>query len=261
MAQKRVEAGRGQRSRVVKGAGASSARKLFFLLIAVVAVAGIAVLTYLSTKKANPATVSQYDSTLPPVKSEGYVIGSPQAPLEVIEFGDFECPGCGRFAELTEPDVRTAFINTGKIRLRFIDYPLPMHANTWNASRAAACADAQGKFWPMHDLLYANQDKWNGEVTHDPDKVIKGLAHQIPGLDVGAFNKCVDSREMQAKIQAHKKLGDARNVQGTPTFIFGSRQVFSDRGWPFDTFKAYVDSAMAELDSAKKAAAGGSKKK
>jgi protein-disulfide isomerase len=238
----------------------SQKKRTFFLVLVVLAIVAVAALAYLSTQK--PATnVSQVDSTLPAVQSYGYVLGSPQAPLEVLEFGDFECPGCGRFAEITEPDVRAKLINTGKIRLRFIDYPLPMHKNTWNASRAAACADEQGKFWEMHDVLYGNQDQWNGEVTDNPDKVIKGLAEKITGLDTKRFDKCVDTHETQAKVQAHKKLGDDRHVEGTPTFIFGPMQVFSSEGWSYDMFQAYVDSATHKLDSAAKASAGGAKKK
>jgi protein-disulfide isomerase len=261
MANNRVEPGRGPRSGVVKGAKKGQKRnRTFFLLIAVLAVGGIAALTYFSTQKP-VANTSQVDPNLPEVQSNGYALGSPQAPLEVMEFGDFECPGCGRFAEIIEPDVRTNLINTGKIRFRFIDFPLPMHQNTWNASRAAACADVQGKFWEMHDVLYGNQDQWNGEVTNNPDKVIKGLAPKIPGLDTKAFDKCVDTKATQAKIQAHKKLGDERQVEGTPTFIFGTTKVFLQGGWSYDLFKAYVDSALAKQDSAKKSIVkAGSKK-
>lgn len=262
MANNRVEPGRGQRSGVVNSTTAAKSKRnrAFFLLIGALAIAGIAVLTYMSAQKP-AASTSQVDPNLPEVQSNGYVIGSPQAPLEVTEFGDFECPTCGRFAELTEPDVRANLINTGKIRLRFIDFPLPMHKNTWNASRAAACADQQGQFWPMHDLLYGNQDQWNGEVTDNPDKVIKGLAHKLPGLDAKAFDKCVDTRAMQAKIQAHQKLAEDHKVQGTPTFIFGNTQVWEVPQWTYETFKAYVDTALAKMDTAKKTTAKtGSKK-
>ena len=81
------------------------------------------------------------------MQSAGYTIGNANAPVEVTEFGDFECPACGHFATLTEPDIRKRYVSTGKVLWRFVDFPLTMHRNTWHASRAAACADEQGKFW------------------------------------------------------------------------------------------------------------------
>jgi len=185
-------------------------------------VAGIVALTYQSTRPKGVAIASRVDTTLPPVQSEGYALGNPAAPVEVVEFGDFECPQCGRFATLTEPDVRTRLINTGTVRYRYIDYPLPMHGNTWNASRAAACADEQGKFWEMHDAIYANQDRWNTEATNKPDKLLKQIGAQISGINAGQFNTCVDTRKTQAKIQAHLKIAEARHIAATPTFIFAS---------------------------------------
>src|SRR6185437_8971592 len=149
-APKRADPGRGRHPGVVKAAKKSSAsNRAFYLVIAVIAVVGIAALTYAASHPANGAAASPIDTTLPPVQSQGYVMGSPSAPIEVTEFGDFECPQCGRFATLTEPDVRARLVNTGQIRFRYIDFPLDIHKNTWNASCAAACADQQGKFWQM----------------------------------------------------------------------------------------------------------------
>src|SRR5436853_1437597 len=164
MANKRVDTGRGRKPGLVKSTRrASGANRAFYLIIAGIAVLGIAALTYASTRPKNIENATPIDTTLPPVHSEGYVVGTQTASLEVTEFGDFECPACGRFAVLTEPDLRKNYVEPGKIRWRFIDFPLSGHKNTWPASRAAACADEQGKFWPFHDLLYQSQDQWNGE--------------------------------------------------------------------------------------------------
>src|SRR5262245_62774915 len=147
MAQKRVDAGRGRKPGVVKGSKQTSAsNRAFYLIIAVLAVVGIGALTYQTTRPKATQLATPYDSTLPSVKSSGYVVGSPTAPVEVTEFGDFECPQCGRFATLTEPDVRQRLVNSGQVRFRYVDLPLEMHRNTWNASRAAACAEAPRTF-------------------------------------------------------------------------------------------------------------------
>lgn len=252
MANKRVETGRGRKPGVVKTSKKSStSNRAFFLLIGSIAVLGIGALTYLSTRPSGAAAAaSPIDTTLPKIESQGYVMGNPSAPLEVTEFGDFECPQCGRFASITEPDIRARLVNTGTIRFRFIDYPLPMHANTWNASRAAACADEQGKFWEMHDAIFANQDRWNGEATRNPDKVLKQIGAQI-GLKTDAFDQCVDTKKTQAKVQAHYEIATKRQVNATPTFIIGDQQIASHI--PYDQFKSMVDAALAKQGSPVKA--------
>ena len=223
----------------------SKSSNIFYLALAVIAVCGIGALTWLSTRPKERAA-SPVDSTLPKVQSNGYVMGSASAPLEVIEFGDFECPQCGRFASITEPDVRARLIEPGIIRLRYIDFPLSMHQNTWQASRAAACADEQGKFWPMHDVIFQNQDQWNGEATRNPDAVFKRLAAQLQ-LNQQQFDSCVDTKRTQAKVQAHQQIALQRNIQATPSFIIGSKIIEGSR--TYDEFKELVDEALAKSGS------------
>jgi protein-disulfide isomerase len=223
-------------------------------------VAGVVALTYQSTRPKGLAAASAVDTTLPPVQSEGYVLGNASAPIEVVEFGDFECPQCGRFATLTEPDVRTRLINTGTIRYRYIDYPLPMHGNTWNASRAAACADEQGKFWEMHDAIYANQDRWDTQATKNPDKLLKQIGGQISGIKADQFNDCVDTKKTQAKVQAHLKIAEARHINATPTFIFASDKQI-DGFLSYDNFKQFVDQALAKAGKTAPSVGGDTAKK
>ena len=227
----------------------------FWIALGVFVVVGISVLSYLATRPKAVATT--IDPSLPPVKSEGYVMGNASAPVEVIEFADFECPGCGQFATLTEPDVRTRLVNTGQVRMRFLDFPLEMHKNTWDASLAAACANDQGKFWEMHDQIFANQDKWNTEATSRPRKPLAELAKGL-GLDMSKYDACMDANTHLAKIQAHKREGDRRQVGQTPTFVIGNKMI--PGSIPFDLFKSLVDSALksapaaaATVDSTKKA--------
>lgn len=219
--------------------------RIFYLALAVIAVAGIGALSWMSRRPAD-REVNAVDSTLPKVQSNGYVMGSATAPLEVIEFGDFECPSCARFATLTEPDVRTKLVDKGVVRFRFIDFPLSMHRNTWPASRAAACADEQGKFWAMHDALFQTQDQWNGEATSNPNPFFKQLAKQI-GLNGQQFDQCVDTKKTQAKIQAHEQLAEQQHIGATPSFIIGGKIVEGPRA--YDEFKAIVDSALARSGS------------
>jgi protein-disulfide isomerase len=219
--------------------------RIFYLALAVIAVAGIGALSWMS-RRPTDRMVSPFDSTLPKVQSNGYLIGSANAPLEVIEFGDFECPSCARFATLTEPDVRTRLVDKGIIRFRFIDFPLSMHRNTWPASRAAACADEQGKFWQMHDALFQAQDQWNGETTSNPNPFFKQLAGQI-GLNQQQFDQCVDTKKTQAKVQAHEQLAEQQHINATPSFIIGGKIVEGPRA--YDEFKSLIDEALAKSGS------------
>jgi protein-disulfide isomerase len=258
MAQKRVEPGRGRKPGVVTSSKASSSNRAFYILIVVVAVLGIAALTYQYTRSKETAVASPIDSTLPPVNSAGYTIGNATAPLEVTEFGDFECPACGNFSTLTEPDIRKRYVSTGKVLWRFVDFPLSGHRNTWQASRAAACADEQGKFWEFHDALYQTQDQWNGEATGNPDKYMKQLGKQL-GLSTSQFDQCVDSKKMQAKIQAHYALAVARKVGQTPTFVIGDKQV--PGALSYDQFAKLLDGALASAAPVAPAGGGDTAKK
>src|SRR3954462_302351 len=135
MGKSRVETGRGpgRAGEVKRGATTgSSVRKAkqgqggkFAVLLAVILLVGAAALgyAYQSSKK----KITTVDPNLPPLAAKGYVEGDSTAPLQVLEFGDFECPQCGQFAVVTAPDIRKQLIETGKISLRYFDYPLPMH--------------------------------------------------------------------------------------------------------------------------------------
>jgi protein-disulfide isomerase len=250
MAKHRVDGGRGRRPGVVTSTKRGGPGRGFWLGLGVAVVLGIALLGYLASR---PKVIARtIDPNLPPVKAEGYVLGSPTAPVEVIEFADFECPGCGQFATLTEPDVRTKLVSTGKIRMRYMDFPLPMHRNTWDASLAAACAGAQGKFWEMHDAIFQNQDRWNGEATSRPRPVLADLAKGV-GLDMSKYGACVDAETYRPQIQATLAEAERRGVNQTPTFVIGDKLV--PGAIPYDTFRKLVDDELAKLPAAKPAAA------
>ena len=170
--------------------------------------------------------------------------------MQVIEFADFECPACAQFATLAEPDVRKRLIEPGTISYRFYDYPLAMHRNTWQASNAAACADEQGKFWEMHDMLFDQQDRWNGQATSRPKSQFESYAKAI-GLNVGQWETCYDAQKYQPRIKANEQMAVKRGATQTPTFVIGNQMVGG--AISYDRFKALVDSALvlAKSDTTK----------
>lgn len=199
--------------------GAGRSRKRFWAAVVAVAVVGIAALAYLGTR---PEPVREIDLQGDPSQARGYLLGDSTAPIQIIEFADFECPACAQFATLTEPDVRRRLVETGQASYRFYDFPLPMHRNTWAASNAAACADEQGRFWEMHGRLFERQDEWNGQATGRPKGIFMRLAREI-GLDAGRFEQCYDADRYRSRIAANRAEAERRRVESTPTFIIGVR--------------------------------------
>jgi protein-disulfide isomerase len=197
-------------------------RTPFLILVAVIAAAGAGGIWYaLQGGKQAPIVLNADLATLP--QGEGYLKGDPNAPVTIAEFGDFECPQCARFTTIEEPDVQARLIATGKANFRFFDFPLTqIHRNTLTASLAASCAADQGKFWEMHDAIFAAQDEWNGQVTGNPRKYMDQYAAKV-GLDQNVYKECMTSQKNLARIQANQKVGNDRGVGGTPTFMIGDR--------------------------------------
>ncbi len=225
-----------------KKKAASGGNSRFIGILAVIAIVGGGAIFW-AISNSGPSAVT-LDPNAPPPSPEGYVMGSPDAPVEIIEFGDFECPGCGHFATVTEPDVRERLVATGQARFRFVDLPLTsIHPNTLAAHNAAACANDQGKFWEMHDRIFYGQVEWNTQATANPGRVLKGYAKEL-GLDSREFDSCLDSRRHQRQIEANRMEAERLRVGGTPTFIIGSRMI--SQRFSYDVIKAYVDTAAAE---------------
>lgn len=244
-----MDAGRGRREGVVKGksgkqkvvAEARTSKRGFYMLLGGLAAAGIAVLSYLATRGQAATQWTLSEITLVP--NTGHVIGSDTAPLEVVEFADFECPACGQFANISEPDVRARLVNTGLVRFRFMDFPLENHPNTRAAHMAAWCAGEQNRFWEMHDAIFAAQDRWSGYATSRPNRVLADLARRI-GANMEQYDSCVSSRKYAGQIQSNYDQGVQQGVGSTPTFYFGNRKVVN--AIPYDEFKRHVDEVIAE---------------
>lgn len=218
----------------------------FYGALAAVALAGVAAIGYFATRPKEQPAATIVDPKLA-TEAQGYLRGDSAAPVQIMEWADYECPACAQFATITEPDVRKRLIETGLASYRFFDFPLEQHRNTVGASTAAACAGDQGKYWEMHDRLFAGQMEWNTQATSSPKKVFEGYAREI-GLDAGAWESCFDSDKHARRIQANRAEGERRQVRSTPTFIVGKRMI--PGALPYDMLKALVDSAAAEAKAA-----------
>jgi len=187
---------------------------------------------YLETLKATtPVRVMLEPPRQKIAASDSPTKGAPNAPIELIEFSDFQCPFCQR----ANPTVQQV-LNTYGDRIRFVyrHYPLPNHPNARPAAEAASCAGEQGKFWPYHDRLFANPSKLSAGD-------LKQAAAEL-GLDAAKFNTCVDTHKEQAKVDADLRAGEGAGVDGTPAFFINGRMISGAQ--PFDVFKKVIDEEL-----------------
>jgi len=160
------------------------------------------------------------------------VRGNPKAPVTVVEFSDFQCPYCVR-ARPTVDRVRETYGD--KVRWVFRHFPLDFHAQAEKAGEAAACAGEQGKFWEMHDLLWANSAKL--QVAD-----LKAHAGTL-GLDAPRFGQCLDSGRYSGLVEADLQAGQGYGVSGTPAFFVNGRPLVGAQ--PFDAFAQIIDDELS----------------
>lgn len=225
---------------MVKAKRRTRDNRKFYTTLGAIGVVGAAVIGYAATRPTSAVTA---EPNIPPGSVEGYVMGSPDAPVEIVEYADFECAGCAQFAIVTEPQVRELLVQTGKARFRFFDFPLSMHRNSKSAHLAAACANDQGKFWEMHDRIFQGQDEWRSERTRNPKGDFERYAREV-GLDGNTWESCYDDRRHVSRIEASVADGVRRQIQSTPTFIVGDNRIVGAQG--YDVLKALVDGASAK---------------
>jgi protein-disulfide isomerase len=145
---------------------------------------------------------------------DGPSLGTPDAPVTIIEFSDYQCPFCGRFFKQTFAALKAQYIDTGKVRYVFRDFPLDkLHPQARKAAEAAHCAGEQGKYWEMHDTLFTNQAALKVEN-------LQAFARDL-GVEVDAFNACLDQGQYANAVNQHQAAGAAVGITGTPAFFIG----------------------------------------
>jgi protein-disulfide isomerase len=172
--------------------------------------------------------------------------GSPTAPVWVVEISDFQCPFCKTWHDSVYRALRREFVMPGTIRLAYINYPLPNHANALPAAEAAMCAGAQDKFWEMHDGLFETQHSWG--PLPNAAAVFDSVA-RAKGVDVSAMRRCIESGATQPLILADAERARESGVQGTPSFIVGGDVML--RGMqPIESFREAIGKKLAARPSA-----------
>ncbi len=164
------------------------------------------------------------------------VQGSAEASVTIVEFADFECPFCLRFFRQTYPLIQERYIDSGKVKVIYRDFPLDAHPHAQKAAEAAECADEQGKFWEYHDLLFQNQ-----QALSVAD--LKSYARQL-GLNPARFDECLDSGKYAEEVKRDRADGISLGVSGTPTFFINGKKFIGAQ--PFSAFEEVIQKALEE---------------
>lgn len=174
-------------------------------------------------------------------RKDAPVLGNPNAPVTLVEFSDFQCPFCQRFFSQSYQQLKAKYVDTGKVKVVFRHFPLPIHQNAEKAAEAGECAARQGKFEAYHDTLFTKgQADGTGLALAD----LKTYASDL-GLDVGRFNACLDNGEAAAAVAQDFRDGQVAGVNGTPSFVLNGEKIVGAQ--PTDIF----DQALAKATAGK----------
>lgn len=208
--------------------GKRSSRGMWWLLggLVVVLIAAYALLEWLGDPARSPLDdLPRAAADAPPFPAEldrfGVSVGSPQAPVVVREFADYQCPGCATFAESVQR-LRREYVDAGKVRFVYFDFPLAQHRNAVPAARAARCAGDQQGYWPMQELLFSGQSRWS-ELS-DPLAMFSRFAGQI-GLNTARFESCMRSNRHRDAIERSLAAARQLRLSSTPSVFVDNIQL------------------------------------
>ena len=193
-----------------------------------------------------PQVTTQGPSQLPKIISsdDDPVRGNPNAEFTIIEFSDFQCPFCAKFHSDTLPLLMQNYINTGKVNLVFRDFPIEsIHPNAVPAAHASECADDQGKFWEMHDMIFENQRKWQNLEVLESVNMFKKYALDI-GINEDEFDSCMSTAKHIDEIRKDLEDGQIYGVTGTSGFFVGNEDVGFTKiigAQPFSSFQRVIE--------------------
>ncbi len=165
--------------------------------------------------------------------------GSASAPVTLYEMSDFECPFCAEFWRETLPQLEREYVETGKVRLVFVNMPLPMHPNAEPAAELAMCAARQHRFWQMHDLLFRNQDRWAD--LPEPGPFFLSLGDSA-GINQRELQECLRTKAMRPVVEADFEGARRSGAHSTPSFYIEGGLISGSQ--PISVFRTVLDSIL-----------------
>ena len=188
------------------------------------------------------AQMSAADSIMLKRADHARIEGSPTATVWLVEMSDFQCPFCRQWHEETYPTIKKDYVDTGKIRIAYFNFPLSMHKNAHKAARAAMCAAAQDQFWAMHDALFQSQAAWKDLA--DPTPVFDSLAKRA-GVALPAMHACLAGHAIDVMIAADSERARGVGTRSTPTFSVTGIPQPIEGAQPLALFREALDAALA----------------
>ncbi len=170
------------------------------------------------------------------------VLGDANAKVTMIEFGDYQCPSCRLFWKDVEPRLKKDYIDTGKVKLVFRDFPIvQIHPEAMLAAIAVNCAADQTKYWQYHDKVFREQYNRGDGVIRFKDTDLKKWAKDT-GVDTKTFDQCLDSGRYQDEVAKDKADGDRVGIEGTPFFFINGRVVGGAQ--PYPVFRKVIEEEL-----------------
>ncbi len=169
------------------------------------------------------------------------VIGDENAPVTIEEYSDFQCPYCARFFNDTLPLLEKDYINTGKVKFLYKDFPIKKHPQAFPAAVATRCAGEQKNYWGMHDAVFLNVDMWASNPAAK-DVFVK-IAKELK-LNKKAFETCLGSGKFDSEINASLAEGAQKGISGTPGFFINDQKIVGAQ--PYEVFQAIIEEELAK---------------
>lgn len=164
-------------------------------------------------------------------------LGEEDAPITIVEWSDYECPFCERFYTQTLPSIKSMYIETGKVKFVYRDFPLGFHSQAEPAAIAANCAGEQGKYFQFHDKIFSNGGA-GGKSNSDYKKWAQELS-----LDISKWEKCTNDPAQKQEIQKDIQDGSAAGISGTPGFIINGKLISGAQ--PFSVFQQVINAELS----------------
>ncbi len=226
----------------------ASSQSKFYGALAVIALAGVALIGYValrerpqdSTLAATEAAFQTLNEGELVSEDVGVALGRADAPVLVEEYADYQCPYCGMVATLTVPQIIANYVEPGKARFVFYDFPLHPGASQLGAE-AARCAQDQGAFWPLQKVLFERMREWGAK--RDPRSKFREYADAL-GIDGKALVECVDAQKYREVVLRSQLRARQLGIDATPTFLVNGRRVAGAMG--YDQLAELIEAELAK---------------
>ena len=213
------------------------------ILLAAVIVSATIVWSKTVAPKTGTAQIASNPDSIEISADDDPFLGPRDAKITIIEFSDFQCPFCRSFWRDSLPQIKEKYIDRGKVKFVYRDFPLDFHPASMPAAQGGECAREQSRFWEFHDKIFKEQDEKGEGTIQFTSNDLKKWAEEI-GLDSNKFNQCLVSGKYHQEVQKDYSDGVNYGVTGTPTIFINGRKLVGAQ--PFENFAALIEEELSK---------------